>query len=184
MIMDKIMEKVVIFLREHFIETLIIGFVCVTSTYVIINVLVIDPKNQEIERQKGNIEELRQYISDSPESRVTLKDYERLRQENQQLQEKISECCKEELCQGSGVKQITIDDQIFIVSITDIWEREQQISLKVSSPISQESTETRPLREGDMQELIFQNVSYVLTVMYVNIKDACVRISMEKVKEG
>lgn len=186
--MGNIVDRV----RKHWFGGIVILVIFVaTTTYQLINVLFIEPKNQEIQRQDKIIRELKEKIDNlekdlakiktkAPEVKLPIPKSEKSIQENKEQKKQPSSLNEVELCKEKGAQKITIDHTSLILSIADFWEKGTEVSLIVDSPshLSGKQKKTEIMKGGQIEKVVLHGTSYALSVIYV--KEPCVKISIEK----
>lgn len=189
--MDNIIDR----LRRHWLVGIVILVTFVaTTTYQLINVLYIEPKNQEIQRQLRINTELKEKIDNlekdlakikttSPEVNLPIPKSKKSTQENKKQKTPPSSLNEVELCKEKGAQMITINHTSLILSIADFWEKGTMVSLIVDSPSHSNGKpkRTKIMKEGQTEKVMLHRASYALSVTYV--KEPCVKISIEKIKE-
>ncbi len=165
-------------LKKHwFISIIIMASVCISSTYKIIDILYIQPRDQEIKRQEKIIRDQKEKISDL--EKCCNQPCIEYRQKVQQLTKKLNECCvdKFELCKGHA-EIIKIDDNSFVILIDNFWEHGTKVTVKVKNLRNNMIKQTRPLQAGDIEKIEFGNITYTFTIIW--IKDMCIKALFEK----
>lgn len=176
-------------LRDHWLGGIVILVAIVsTTTYQLINVLFIEPKNQEIQRQLRINAELKEKI-DNLEKRTIFPDIkpipknEKSKQGNKEQKKQPGSMNVEvELCKEKGAQKITIDHTSLILSIADFWEKGTEVSLIVDSPshLNGKQKKTEIMKGGQTEKVVLHGISYALSVIY--IKEPCLKISIEKLR--
>jgi hypothetical protein len=170
--MDNIVGMVSEYLPKRIVILVIVVAATVATTYQVINVLYIEPKNQEIQRQDKIIIELKEKI-------VNLK--KDLTKINPPKVELPIPTVK--LCGKNNAQIITINNTSLMLSIDNFWEKGTMVSLIVNSPSHLgEQKKTKAMKGGKTEKVVLHKTSYVLSVL--DVEDPCVTISIEKIKEN
>jgi hypothetical protein len=187
------MGNIVDRLRKHWLGGIVILVTFVaTTTYQLINVLFIEPKNQEIQRQDKIIRELKEKIDNlekdlakiktkSPEVKLPIPKSEKSIQENKEQRKQPGSLNEVELCKEKGAQKITIDHTSLILSIADFWEKGTEVSLIVRGPPS-DVKQTKIMKVGDTENIVLSTASYTLSIIYV--KEPCIKFSIEKLRRN